>query len=235
MIGTGDGDERLQLALQTGKIGVWDWDLIQDRISWSESLHLIHGVDRAATPSLALFLELVHPDDRERVAAAIRATLDGHSPHELELRAIRPNGETIWLFINAMVIRHDGHPVRMLGATIDVTDRKRTEMRLRESEERFAKAFNASPLSLTISSLLSGRLIEVNETFTVVSGYSREEALGRTTAELGLWAKLSDREQELGLIRASGRVRNAEYCFRNRHGQEIVGLLSAECIEIAGE
>ncbi len=114
-------------------------------------------------------------------------------------------------------------------------ERKQAEEALRESEERFAKAFNSSPLSLTISSLKTGKLIEVNETFINVTGYARAEALGRTTVELGLWANLQDREAEMEVVRQAGQVRNAEYIFKRKNGEDIIGLLSAERIELGGE
>lgn len=117
----------------------------------------------------------------------------------------------------------------------DISESKRAEAKLRESETKFAKAFNASPLSLTISSLKTGKLLEVNDTFVNVTGFSREEAIGRTTAELGLWARSFDREAEMETVRQTGQVRNAEYLFHVKNDKEIVGLLSAEHLEINGE
>jgi PAS domain S-box-containing protein len=116
----------------------------------------------------------------------------------------------------------------------DVSESKKAEAQLRESEARFAKAFSSSPLVLTISSLDTGKLLEVNETFVTTTGISREEAIGKTTVELGLWAQPTDREQEMETVRRDGHIRNAEYLFNTRKG-EIVGLLSAEHIEIGGE
>ncbi len=109
----------------------------------------------------------------------------------------------------------------------DVSARREAQERLRESEARFAKAFSASPLVLTISSLATGKLLEVNDTFVNVTGFTRAEAIGRTTLELGLWAKPQDRDAELTQVRQTGHVRNAEYLFRVRDGAEIYGLLSA--------
>jgi PAS domain S-box-containing protein len=99
----------------------------------------------------------------------------------------------------------------------------------------FAKAFSAAPVSLTITSLTTGRLLEVNETFVRITGYSRDEAVGKTTIELGLWADRADREAELAMVAAQGTLRNREYRFRSRDGREIVGLLSAERLDIDGE
>ena len=106
---------------------------------------------------------------------------------------------------------------------------------LRGSEERFAKAFEASPLALTITSLKTGRLLEVNETFTRLSGYTREETVGHTTLELGLWAEPAERQAELAVVVQRGRIRDVEYCFRMKDGRVLVGMLSAEQIEIGGE
>ena len=109
-------------------------------------------------------------------------------------------------------------------------------MPLRNREDTlFAKAFKAAPVSLTITSLVSGRLLEVNETFVRITGYSRDEAVGKTTLELGLWADRGDREAELALIASRGSLRNLEYRFRARDGREVVGLLSAERLDIDGE
>ncbi len=114
-------------------------------------------------------------------------------------------------------------------------ERSRIEGQLRESEERFARAFNSSPLSVTITSLKTGKLVEVNETFVELTGYSRAEAIGRTTAELGLWSNPPDRSKEMTAVLRQGHIRNIEYVFRMKNGTEIVGLLSAELLEIGGE
>lgn len=139
-------------------------------------------------------------------------------------------------FLNSLVgLIIEGNLIRVWGTQRDITKQKRAEQSLRESEERFAKAFNASPLALTISSLETGKIIEVNETFINIAGYSREETIGRTTVELGLWVNAPDREKELSVVREFSQIRNVEYLFRIKTGEEIVGLLSAERIELNGE
>jgi PAS domain S-box-containing protein len=231
-----ESEERLRLATQTGKVGIWDWNIPANRILWSEALFQIYGVTQDEFDgTVESFAALIHPEDREFVLQSIQETLRGETPYDVEFRALRPNGEIIWLFTSARVLRDGQAAVRMLGATMDITERKFAERALLENEERFAKAFNASPISLTISSLKDGRLVEVNETFVKTTGYAREEAIGKTTIELGLWAKPQDRDEELNLVRQFQRVREAEYTFRMRDGREVIGLLSAEHIEIGGE
>ncbi len=184
----------------------------------------------------ATWLEIVHPDDRERVGAAFAHAFERGGTYEAEYRIVRPDGSERWMLDRGGCISPgpDGEP-RMGGLAVDITERTRTEKRLRESEELFSRAFNLSPHVVTITSLHTGRLIAVNDTFVSVTGISREEAVGRSTVELGLWVDARERETELAALRARGQVRNAEYRFRLRNGRIIDGLMSAERIDVRGE
>jgi PAS domain S-box-containing protein len=107
--------------------------------------------------------------------------------------------------------------------------------RLQESEERFGKAFRSTPAVLSIARISDERLIEVNEAFLATSGFSREEVLGRTTAELDLWVDPAEREQFLRRVHDHGVVRSFEARVQTKHHHEEVVLMSAERIELNGE
>jgi PAS domain S-box-containing protein len=146
------------------------------------------------------------------------------------------SSEALNRWFDVYAIRIGGAESRKVGLIFNnITERKKTEDKLRESEERFAKAFNSSPLVLTITSLKTGKLLEVNDTFVHTTGYTRQETIGRTTAELGLWVNDADREEELAKIQKLGEIRDLEYRFRTKDGREILGLLSAELLEIRSE
>lgn len=120
--------ERLRLATQAGKVGLWDWDIPGDRIVWTESLHRMHGVPRERpAQTFSEWIARVHPEDRERVEAAIGRAHAGEAPYDLELRTLRPDGGVTWVYTNAVVIRQGGQPTRMVGATVDITGRKEAE------------------------------------------------------------------------------------------------------------
>ncbi|MDQ3817538.1 MAG: PAS domain S-box protein, partial [Acidobacteriota bacterium] len=153
-----------------------------------------------------------------------------------ECEVFRKDGSRIWVIENIRAVRDEGGElVYYEGSIEDITERKLAQEKLRESEERFAKAFNSSPMVMVLSSLETGKILEVNETFTGLTGYSREEVVGRTALGLGLWAKPQDRDELIRDIRQLGRVRNLEHVFRTRDGREIIGLISSERIEIGGE
>ncbi|MDJ0553419.1 MAG: adenylate/guanylate cyclase domain-containing protein [Microcoleaceae cyanobacterium MO_207.B10] len=106
---------------------------------------------------------------------------------------------------------------------------------LRQSEEKFSLAFQASPDIITISNLADGRLIEVNKSFIEVTGYSREEVIGKTGVELNLWGKVDDRKRIYQLLETQETVRNQEIEFRLKSGERKIGLLSGEIIFLDAE
>jgi PAS domain S-box-containing protein len=116
----------------------------------------------------------------------------------------------------------------------DLTEHKRAEEALRKSEDKFSKAFRQSPMVFTLSSLRDHRYIDVNETFERLTGWRRDEVIGRTALDLGLWTR--DEGVDLAkLLLSEGSVRNVEARFRMRDGSVRIGLSTAEAIELNGE
>ena len=114
------------------------------------------------------------------------------------------------------------------GIVRDITERKK-------AEERFQKAFNANPEPITIATVAEGRYIDVNESFLRVTGYEREEVIGRTSLELKFWEPPDDRARFLEILKKQGSVRGLEIAFLTKSGERRTGLNSAEVIEIAGQ
>lgn len=106
---------------------------------------------------------------------------------------------------------------------------------LRQSEEKFALAFQASPDVVTITNVADGRLIEVNESFIKTTGYSRQEVIGKTALELNLWGNIEERIGIFTTLETEGKIRNQEIKFRLKSGQIAVGLLSGEVICLDGQ
>jgi PAS domain S-box-containing protein len=122
-----------------------------------------------------------------------------------------------------------------LASIIDITERKRIETALRQSEEHFAKAFRASPAALSITKLADGRFVDVNDQFLQLFGYSRAEIIGRTSVELNMFADPDERAEAVRRLRADGMVRNYEMMMRARSGANRSVLFSSAMIEYDGE
>src|SRR6266849_3688505 len=130
----------------------------------------------------------VYPEDQKHALALCREAAQQGRDYELEYRLIAADDRPDWLRnIVRVVIDSEGRPQKLRGVTVEITEQKRAEAALRESEEKFAKAFRSSPDAIIITTLAEGRFLEVNEYFQKLFGYSRDEILGRTTVELDLW------------------------------------------------
>ena len=122
----------------------------------------------------------------------------------------------------------------MVGFLEDITERVRAEQALRSSEERLAKAFRSSPDAISIARQEDDRILEVNDTWEALFGYGRDEAVGRTPVELGLWGT-ADRERFLRLLDTEHRVRDFEWSLRTRAGGIRSVVLGADIHEMGGE
>lgn len=116
-----------------------------------------------------------------------------------------------------------------------IAERSQAEAALRQSEEKFSKAFRASPSAILISTLEDGRLIEVNDSFLQLYGSSLEEVLGQKATDLKLWPTPDDRAKLIEQIRQAGSISNLEYTFRNTQGEPRSILFSAELINLNGK
>ncbi|HWA20355.1 MAG TPA: HWE histidine kinase domain-containing protein [Devosia sp.] len=120
-----ENGERLRVATQAGKVGLWDWDIPGDRIVWTDSLYAVHGISKEApTQTFAEWIGRVHPDDRKRVEQAIFKAQHEDAPYEIEMRTLRPDGQETWVFTHAVVLHEGGKPKRMVGASVDITQHK---------------------------------------------------------------------------------------------------------------
>jgi len=136
---------------------------------------------------------------------------------------------------SAPIYDSEGRMVLTIVTLIDIAERKRAEEALRESEERFSKAFKASPDALVISRIADGVVLEVNDSFVSLSGYAREEIIGRSTLQLGLYADPSFRERALKILQEQSVVRDFELTLTRKSGEMRWCLFSAEAMDLRGE
>ncbi|MGH8262293.1 MAG: HWE histidine kinase domain-containing protein [Steroidobacteraceae bacterium] len=125
--------ETVRLALESGKIGVWSWDIATNVITWSSNLESIHGLEPGSFDGSSAFFERdIHPDDRAGVSAAIREALRTQKSYRVRYRLPdRPEVEACWIEATASVLASDGVAHRMVGLCQDITDRIRLEHELR--------------------------------------------------------------------------------------------------------
>jgi PAS domain S-box-containing protein len=129
----------------------------------------------------------------------------------------------------------DGKVTHYVAIQRDITERKRTDQALRESEEKFSKLFQSSPMPIALSTVEEGRYRDVNKEFLKMLQRSREEVIGHTALELNVWAAPEQRAEHIARFKEQGSLRNVELDIRGKSGQITHILWSVEAVTIAGE
>lgn len=177
---------------------------------------------------------LLHPDDLPKTQAYCDEEISAGRDHSVDYRVITAQGETLWLKDIISITTHNQQPV-LRGLMINISQAKQTEEALRLSEEKFAKAFHASPDGLLLTRQRDGLLIEVNEGFSHLSGYSSPDVLYRSTLDLKLWVDLQQRIELLALLKQQGYVRDFRCSIRHKDGRIRLCEVSSRPLMIGAE
>lgn len=153
---------------------------------------------------------------------------------QLETQIRRKSGEIATVLFSAEIITFQGEAC-VIGVVEDITERKRSEAALRESEEKFSKVFRCSPGAIALTTLEEARILDVNQSFLRTTGYQRSEVIGHTISELNLWVSPQARTHMREQLHQEGYLYNLEAQLRKKSGEIGVFLFSAEIITIAGE
>ena len=179
------------------------------------------------------FWNFIHPDYREMTRNRNMLRLRGEYVPPYETKILTKDGTWYWGYLSSDLLHLDGQPAA-IGIIQDISERKKAEEALLASEAKFAKTFAASP-NIMIISTFDGLYLDINERFTLETGYSRSEVIGKTADELNLWADPDNRKLMQKLVLMNGSVRNLEMKIRTKYGQERITLLSSEIIELDGQ
>src|SRR5262249_15824018 len=161
---------------------------------------------------------LIPADYRARLIEAEEAALRDFATFRFETPFLTPSGELRWSQQSSTPRRLSDGSVVWDGVEIDITERKRAEEALRESEEKCSKAFKASSHRISIWTLDDGRCIDANDATSNSLGYERSEMIGRTIGELGIFAEPDSHKRLLEQVR-NGPVRNVELQLRSKNGE----------------
>lgn len=177
--------------------------------------------------------DFIHLDDLELVKNEFFKSLNGidnEIPIVFRVRK-KDNG---YIYVEAVSTNLFDNPA-VNGLIVfgrDVTERISSDLKLKESEERFSKAFISSPVALALTNLDTGEYIDVNESWEKVFGYLKNEVIGRTSLEIGIYNNLEERNKVVSLIKQKNGIRNYEVLFKKKSGEIIYAFWSAEIIKI---
>ncbi len=225
-----DSRRRTQEVAQLAQVGHWEWVLATGELRWSDEVFACFGyAPGAVVPSFEGFLQHVVDADRARVQAAVQKALDQGESYEAQFQYTACDGSVHSGRATGRVVRDTlGQAVVMSGAMQDITA-------LRQSEERFRVAFRASPLAVSITRCQDGVFVDVNDKYERYFGWRRDELLGKTAVDLGLWRDERARQDWLQELESAGTTLGHETQCRTRDGDMRHVSLSAELITVDNE
>ena len=233
-----ESERQLQLALSASHAGAWAWEAATDAMRCNDRFRQQYGFDPHETPSLETWLARLHSGDRQRVLSKMLAMLEPGGPdvwHE-EFRTVHPVRGECWMLEVGQVERGpDGRGTRFAGINLDITRHKLAEEDRRESEERFTRAFRLNAALMTLCMIDDGCLLDVNDAFENVLGYSREEAVGQSVMELGIWVDPGQRADFIRTLRERGTSPHRIVQFRAKTGEIHEMLWGGTPVTIRGE
>ena len=191
-----------------------------------------HDLDSFAGRNI---FELIHPDDHATVNDRLAESLQ-RPGSSVPVSGRVQHSDGSWRTLEGVFtnLLSDPDVEAIVNNYRDITDRVKAEAALRTSEEKFARAFRSSPDAITITILHQGVYVDVNDAFLRLTGFSREEVIGKATLDIGVWDDQSRRAVMLRKLQREGRIENLETSFRRKDGAQMVVHLSAEVIDLDG-
>jgi PAS domain S-box-containing protein len=171
--------ERLEVATRSGRIGIWDWDIANDKLAWDAGMYELYGI-RAQDFAGAYdaWQYALHPDDRVAGDRAIREAVRGVKDFNIEFRVVWPNGEVRDIEAHALVQGGaGGRATRMIGVNWDITERKRATETIRCQADQYATMIATTPDAFFTFDM-AGVIDTVNEAFCRMTGYAQQESAG---------------------------------------------------------
>jgi len=182
------------------------------------------------------FQQITHPDDLQDDLLQVQAMFESKNRFSKEKRYIRKDGLIVWAHVSINVVcNNQGEADYVIAAAIDISQKKRVEQQLQNSEEKFSKIFHSSPFGIAITMPDNGTFIDVNPAFLDIYGYSRAEVIGRSSIDLAMWMVPAERIRLMNKLLQERSLKELEVKFRHKTGKAGVVLLSMETINIGSE
>jgi diguanylate cyclase (GGDEF)-like protein/PAS domain S-box-containing protein len=227
-------NNQLQQAGRMARLGAWESTREAGMAYWSDICLDIHGLPPGTPPPHDYVERFVAPTWQEAVRAKLRTCLHHQTEWDLEIEIIRADGRLIWVRVRGEPVLQDGAVAGMRGVLQDIDETKRSEQRLRQSEDRFSRIFHLMPYPMGMTRQSDGACVEVNPAWERFLGFTRAQAVGSSAIELGIF-DAHDRARVIDVARQTGQLDAYEVKVITRSGEERTVLQSMRATEFDGE
>jgi PAS domain S-box-containing protein len=230
-----ESEATLKRAQAIAHLGSWTWNIATAEITWSDEMQRIFGYEPGiVVPTVERYMDHIHPDDRERVQEEAKVAARSGNVVTSEHRIVRANGETLWVSEKVDILRNnEGAPVLMLGTTLDITERKRAEGKVLQSEEKYYNLFDYANDSVFIIDPKTRRFIDVNKNAANRLGYTKEELLTKKFDDISIYSPARVKTIMEKLNKTGSAVFEAVHIRKD--GSEIPVEISSRLIEYGGK
>lgn len=236
-----DRERAFTAAEELAQLGSWMWQVGSDVVTWSAQVHRIFGTDpNGPAPRYDVYKSMVHPDDDERMSAAIRQAIATGGTYEVEHRIIRPTGEIREVRGRGRVdLDANGQPLRLSGSLEDLTDKKRAAEELNRTRDLFSGVLDAATEQSIIATDPQGLITVFNTGAERMLGYSADEMIGTSPERLHDAAEIAARATELGLPAdfgvflaqaATGRPETRQWTYITKDGRRLLASITVSAM-----
>ena len=235
----GDAETQYRTLVEQAPVAVYidaPVDNIETSIYISPQIQKITGYTSAEWIARGFWPSVIHPDDRDGFVRENERANQSGDPFDLEYRVLHKDGRIVWLRDIANLARDaDGNPLYWHGTLIDITEQKNLQQNIRQSEDRFRKAFQASPIAICITTFNEGFFLDVNDAYLRLSGFAREQVIGRPASEMGFFDKKTRAQWIKKFLAVGQSLQNQNSTFITASGMTLDTIAFYETIEVGGQ
>jgi len=218
-----ENEVRLKLATVSAKLGIWDWNVKDNRMLWDDKMFELYGIaNDSAVNTLDVWTNSLHPDDKQRAIDEFTAASQGEKKFDTTFRIIRPDGQVLYLKADAVTNKDiGGNGLQIVGVNRDITERKLAEEKIKASETRYRRLFESAKDGILILDAESGLIIDVNPFLITLLGYSKDQFLEKEIWELGFFKNIVANKDNFLELQQNEYIRYDDLPLETADGRKI--------------